>query len=69
MLASFWDKVHARFADFSKSFRFFARNHENYINFKQFSIGCETLSLKYSSQDLKEIFDYLDKDKNGFITY
>jgi len=27
------------------------------------------LNLKYSTTDLKEIFNYLDLDKNGFIAY
>lgn len=62
-------KLNERFRNFSAAFRFFDTNFNNRVSFNEFSRGMEALKVKITVRELLECFDYLDRDKNGYITY
>jgi len=52
-----------------KSFRHFDRNFDGRISYKEFTIVCEELDLRFTSGELRELYSYIDADNNGSIGY
>lgn len=64
-----WMRIQERFKKLSPAFRFFDLNFNNRVSFNEFILGMENLKVKLSSRDILQIFNYLDKDKKGYIDY
>ena len=52
-----------------KSFRHFDRNFDGSISYKEFTIVCEELDLRFTSDELKLLFKYIDDDNSGTVGY
>jgi Ca2+-binding EF-hand superfamily protein len=39
------------------------------VSFNEFSVGSENLGCKFTTKDLQDIFNYLDKNRDGLIDY
>ena len=52
-----------------KSFRHFDRNFDGTISYKEFTIVCEELDLRFTSDELKLLFKYIDVDDSGTVGY
>lgn len=58
-----------KFKKIGDAFRHFDRDFDNQISFKEFRIVCEEMDLRYSSDEIKDLFGYLDSDGGGTIGY
>ena len=58
-----------KFKKIGDAFRHFDRNFDNEVSFKEFRIVCEEMDLRYTSDEIRELFDYLDSDGGGSIGY
>lgn len=63
LLALVSDKLKERFENVRESFRILDTDHSNKLSLNEFAQSIETLRLKVSFDDIKLLFDYLDKDK------
>lgn len=50
-------------------FRYFDKAHSNEVTFKEFRISCEELDLRYTNDEVKLLFEYIDEDGGGTIGY
>jgi len=50
-------------------FRFFDKDYDNDVSFKEFRVACDEMDLRFSNEDIKILFGYLDKDGGGTIGY
>lgn len=39
------------------------------VSFEEFRTGLDVLNLKLHEENIQKVFDYIDKNKNGFIDY
>jgi Ca2+-binding EF-hand superfamily protein len=69
MVESFSIRLFSKFKKLGDAFRHFDRNFDNEISFKEFRIVCEEMDLRYSSDEVKLLFSYLDSDGGGTIGY
>ena len=58
-----------KFKQIREAYRHFDRNFDNEISFKEFRVVCEEMDLRYSKNDLEQLFSYLDNDNGGTIGY
>ena len=69
IVEKFWFKLQQKFKKMGDTFRFFDKNYDNQISFKEFRVVCEELDMRMDSNELKYLFSYLDKDGGGSIGY
>ena len=63
-------KVHEKFEKVNLAYRFFAGlTFPQKISFNDFVIGLENLRLKLSTKEVIAMFEALDQDKDGYISY
>ena len=61
-----------RFFDADNVNLIFAINHliqDGVVSFEEFRTGLDVLNLKLHEENIQKVFDYIDKNKNGFIDY
>lgn len=51
------------------AFRFFDLRSTGKISFADFSYIVDQLSIKFTRHQVQDVFNYLDKDKDGQVTY
>ena len=68
-MENFYNRLQQKFYKLNDTFRFFDKNHDNQISFKEFRVVCEELDLRLPTSDLKALFSYLDEDFGGSIGY
>ena len=64
-----WVKIEERFTKSSHAFRFFDQQWRSKISFKEFERGIERLKIKFHTDEMRKIFEYLDDDKDKFLNY
>lgn len=64
-----WIRIQERFKKIGPAFRFFDVSCNGRITYDQFVISLETLKVKLSSKDILLVFNNLDQERKGFITY
>ena len=69
IVQKFWEKLESKFKQMGKSFRHFDRNFDGSISYKEFTIVCEELDLRFTSDELKLLFKYIDVDESGTVGY
>jgi len=69
LVDTIWQKIISRFPNINAAFRFFDENLDQGISFFEFVQALEYLRLKFSYEDIREVFNYLDFDNNGAIGY
>ena len=63
------DKIRERVINLKACFRFLDTNHSQSISINEFSQAIDHMRLKLSFEDIKKLFDYLDKKGQGEIGY
>jgi Ca2+-binding EF-hand superfamily protein len=63
------DKIRERFINLKTCFRFLDTNHSQSISINEFAQAMDHMRLKLSFEDIKKLFDYLDKKGQGEIGY
>ncbi|TNV73715.1 hypothetical protein FGO68_gene1155 [Halteria grandinella] len=69
LLELIWIKIQERYLAVAQAFRFFDVQNSGKISKSDFIFGLEQLKVKLSSNDLQLVFDYLDKNRDGFVSY
>lgn len=64
-----WVKICEKFDKINLAYKFFAGLSTNKISFNDFVIGLENLRLKLTTKEISEVFDNLDLDRDGYISY
>jgi Ca2+-binding EF-hand superfamily protein len=62
-------KIEERYNTLASAFLFFDVDQNQRINYNEFYNALDALKLKILISDAQRIFDYLDTDKDGWITY
>ncbi len=62
-------KLEEKFYRKADAYKFFAGLSTNKISFNDFVIGIENLRMKLSTQEISEMFNYLDQNCDGYINY
>lgn len=68
-MTRFAERLQQKFKKIADTFRFFDRNYDNSISFKEFRVVCEELDMRFTQNELNVVFNYLDGNKSGFVTY
>ena len=69
LVEKFWQKLTLKFKKIADMFRFFDRNFDNSISYKEFRVVCEELDLRFNETQLKDLFDWIDNERKGAIGY
>lgn len=69
MLALISFKIHERFKNLLSAFRYFDNDHQLSLTLNEFAQGIEHLRIKISFDQVKQIFNFLDKDMDGQISF
>mmetsp|Transcript_40279 Transcript_40279/g.61468 ORF Transcript_40279/g.61468 Transcript_40279/m.61468 type:complete len:124 (-) Transcript_40279:765-1136(-) len=62
-------KIEEKFNSLAKAFLYFDRNNSQKISKQEFSKGLEVLRLKLSKEDIDHVFDHVDLDQDGLLSY
>jgi len=68
-LSSLAIKIDERFKKVANAFRYFDLRSTGKISFADFSFIIDQLHIRFSRQQLIDMFRYLDKDQDGFLLY
>lgn len=69
LVEKFWFKISQKFKKMGDMFRYFDKSHTNEVTFKEFRISCEELDLRYTNEEVKLLFEYIDQDGGGTIGF
>ena len=69
MLDLLWIKLDERFGTMGQAFRYFDKNYNNRVSFGEFQKSLDHLRIKFQVDMIDKIFQSLDKDKKGYISY
>lgn len=63
------DKIDERFKKVAAAFRFFDLRSSGKISFADFSFIIDQLQIRFTRQQVQDVFKYLDGDVDGYVTY
>lgn len=63
------DKIRERFINLQTCFRFLDTNHSQSISINEFAQAIDHMRLKISFEDIKKLFNYIDKHGKGELGY
>lgn len=69
MINFLWVKIEEKFQKTSHAFRFFDEKSRSKISYREFENAIAKLKIKFHKNDIKEVFKYLDADKDKFLNY
>ena len=69
LVESFWIRLQSKFKKLGPTFRFFDRNFDNQISLKEFRVVCEEMDMRFSSEELKMVFNYLVNEGETTLGY
>ncbi len=62
-------KISEKFEKLNQAYKFFAGITTSKISFNDFVIGLENLRMKLATRDITAMFEALDSDRDGYISY
>ena len=62
-------KLEEKFITLGKGFLFFDQDGDHAINRQEFHKGIESMRVKLAKADVEEVFDHLDTDGDGSLSY
>jgi Ca2+-binding EF-hand superfamily protein len=63
------DKIRERFVNLKACFRYLDTNHTQSISLNEWAQGMDVMRLRISFEDIKTLFNYLDKEGTGMLQY
>jgi len=69
LIANFTTRLNQKFQKIGDAFRHFDRDFDNQISYKEFRIVCEEMDLRYTKDELQNLYTYMDTDGGGTIGY
>lgn len=64
-----WVKIEERFNKTSHAFRYFDEKSRSKISYREFEQAIAKLKIKFHKDDIKEVFNFLDQDKDKYLNY
>lgn len=64
-----WIKLEEKFSSLAKAYRYFDMNFDNNVSFGEFQKALDLMRVKFTVEELQEMFNYLDKDNKNYINY
>jgi Ca2+-binding EF-hand superfamily protein len=55
-------RIQEKFGDYRRAFRFFDKDRDGTINFREFVAGLENLGIRLNFEEYRNIFNTLDND-------
>lgn len=68
-LDTLWEKIQERFHKVAVAFRYFDINNNQQISLNEFEVSLHRLGIKLPAAKIKQMFEYIDTDKDGQIQY
>jgi Ca2+-binding EF-hand superfamily protein len=62
-------KLEEKFITLGKGFLFFDQDGDHAINRQEFHKGIESMRVKLAKADVEQVFDHLDADGDGCLSY
>jgi len=69
MLDLLWLKIYEKKSSIYEAYRHFDVDFNNRVSFAEFQKGLDHMRIKFTTDQMLSIFNYLDKDQKGFINY
>jgi len=69
LLALVSSKMYERFPNLQKCFRYLDTDHSHSLTINEFAQAIEHMRLKISFEDVKRLFEYMDKSGDGEVGY
>ena len=69
MINFLWVKIEEKFTKPSQAFRYFDDKSRSKISYSQFENAITKLKIKFHKDNIREIFTFLDQDKDKFLNY
>ena len=69
MINFLWVKIEEKFTKTSHAFRFFDEKCRSKVSYKEFEQAISKLKIKFHKDDIREIFKYLDVNKDKYLDY
>ena len=63
------DKIKEKHPKMAQAYRFFDVDHKSAISKEEFAVGLQKLKIVMEQSEIDKVFDYLDRNKNGKLTY
>lgn len=63
------DKIRERFVNLKACFRYLDTNHTQSISLNEWAQGIDVMRLRISFEDIKTLFNYLDREGSGMLKY
>ena len=60
MIGEFWAKVMQKHTNLQAGFRFFDRDHKNFVTLEDFLRSCELMGFKVPNAQIRKIFNSID---------
>lgn len=64
-----WMKIEERFNKVAQAFRFFDINNNGVLSLKEFEIGVHKLSTRFTRDQIRKMFNYIDTNNDNCIQY
>lgn len=68
-LKHLWNQLESKFKNISDAFRQFNISKKGQVTFNEFNYILDTLAIRFSKEQTKEMFDAMDGDCDGKLTY
>ena len=62
-------KIEEKFISLAKSFLAFDLDNDQFITKTEFAKGIEGIRVKLNKEDIEKVFNHMDKDKDGALSY
>ena len=62
-------RMEEKFRNIAHAFRTFDTNGDSRITFEEFEAGLRNVGIAMNKKTLKELFDYLDENKDNIIEF
>jgi len=63
------DKIKEKYPKMAKAYRFFDVSHKSAVDKQEFANGLKKLKIVMDDDEVDQVFHFLDKDKDGLLTY
>ena len=69
LLDFLWIKVSEKFRGLAEGYRFFDVNFNNRVSYNEFQKALDHLQVKFQTDQLTAIFEFLDRSNKGYLSY
>lgn len=68
-LRHLWNELEGKFQNITEAFRQFNISKSKYVSFQDFNFILDTLAIRFTKEQTREMFDTMDADCDGRLVY